>query len=105
MGRGLSRLQRHILKRAAQLDRVYYADILMDFYGFPTTWPCCWAAQAHKCFRRLKSGGGDTARPSPLLVGPCIDWMIVGWLLLFAALTRIGPGSKSLTPAERSLLT
>jgi hypothetical protein len=35
MGRGLSDLQRFILTEAAKRSRLYYADVLRHFYGFP----------------------------------------------------------------------
>jgi hypothetical protein len=34
MGRGLSDLQRFILKRASKQERVYYAEVLRDFFGW-----------------------------------------------------------------------
>jgi len=34
MGRGLSELQQFILKKAATLRIVYYADICMEYYGW-----------------------------------------------------------------------
>jgi hypothetical protein len=34
MGRGLSPLQRYIVAKAATVDRLYYHDILEDYYGW-----------------------------------------------------------------------
>lgn len=34
MGRGLSELQRFILRRAGQVRRVYYADVLEGYFGW-----------------------------------------------------------------------
>lgn len=42
MGRGLSKLQRHILEQSARQERVYYDEILIGFFGFQPTrrrWP------------------------------------------------------------------
>lgn len=38
MGRGLSKLQRFILSEAGLRRRVYYADILMGFFGWKPRW-------------------------------------------------------------------
>src|SRR5262245_49634268 len=34
MGRGLSPLQRYIVTKAATVQRLYYADILQEYYGW-----------------------------------------------------------------------
>lgn len=34
MGRGLSDLQRYVLARAGEQERVYYADILEGYFGW-----------------------------------------------------------------------
>jgi hypothetical protein len=39
MGRGLSKLQRFIVTEAARRDRLYYADVLHHYYGFPPRRP------------------------------------------------------------------
>jgi hypothetical protein len=34
MGRGLSKLQRHILERAGQQRSLYYTQVLIEFFGW-----------------------------------------------------------------------
>jgi hypothetical protein len=39
MGRGLSRLQRHILAEAGRRSRVFYAEVLAGYFGWAPKYP------------------------------------------------------------------
>jgi hypothetical protein len=53
MGRGLSELQRFILRRASELRRLHYAEVLVEYFGWQPVGP--WAA--------LRRHAGDLAHP------------------------------------------
>jgi hypothetical protein len=63
MGRGLSDLQRYIVKRAASQPRVYYAELLEGYFGWKPQKPLeHWGKTRHRVF----STDGSTETPVEL---------------------------------------
>jgi hypothetical protein len=81
MGRGLSDLQRFIVVEAGRRGRLYYADVLHHFFGFPSRWG---ALRYHKQTSRV----GGSGRPE---YGPS-SWAEGGQLA--------SPGSQNFVPGQ-----
>jgi hypothetical protein len=81
MGRGLSDLQRFIVAEAGRRGRLYYADVLHHFFGFP---PSRGALRYHKPSDRVGQSGPPAFDPS--------SWADGGQLA--------HPGNQKFSPAQ-----
>jgi hypothetical protein len=67
MGRGLSPLQTWVLRRAVQQSRVYYAEVLVGFFGFKPDRPLTYHDDHDNALgRTLDMPGNQRFRPAAI---------------------------------------
>ncbi|QDU60443.1 hypothetical protein Pan216_12820 [Planctomycetes bacterium Pan216] len=76
MGRGLSELQRFILERSAKAPRLYYSEILVEYFGWKPGWPLKYedgvlASPGSHRFSRTKIGEKEYSRVMATLSRSC----------------------------------